>query len=108
MTTLIVSAWNNGKHHQSGVGYGFKVKTEDIREHFNRRWGYILLDFESGESSVKININKDSFWDSRCGELIKKEIGIWLRTIGENSWNRGFPPKFKMKQIERNRFKVFK
>jgi hypothetical protein len=35
---MIVTAWNNGKYHKTGAGYGFKVSIEDRDKYFKKDW----------------------------------------------------------------------
>jgi hypothetical protein len=66
---------------------------------------FIILILKELNKDVKINIDKDSFWNS-CRELIKKEIGQWLHEIGKDTWEKGSPPRFEMKHIEGNKFYI--
>lgn len=104
---MIVTAWNNGSHNKTGSGYGFKVGKEDRDEHFDSNWESIYLKLPGESEWVKININKDSFWNG-CRELICKKIGIWLRERNEAPWPKGDPPKFCLVQVKDNRFEITK
>lgn len=50
-------------------------------------------------------IDKDSFWE-KCHELISKDIKLWFDKKGLLNWQRGNPPKFELKHIRENVFKV--
>jgi hypothetical protein len=35
---------------------------------------------------VRVNIDKESFWDDECRDLINRDIALWLiRTVGERA-----------------------
>jgi hypothetical protein len=88
-----VTAWNNGKHHDSGAGYGLRVSAADRDRYFKREWGTVTLQLPGVDHSVGVNIDKDSFWRAMCRELISKEIGVWLLKTGAAPWPSGAPPK---------------
>lgn len=103
---MIANAWNNGKHHQTGAGYGLKVNKQDRDQYFKRNWKSVFLQFEKDGVYVEVNIEKKSFWNSTCRELISKEIGLWLIKNGLAPWGKGYPPKLKLEHLYDNRFKV--
>lgn len=105
---MIVTAWNNGAHARSGAGYGFKISIEDRDAHFQPDWDVILLEMDGETQLVEVNIDKTSFWDETCRELIHVKIGRWLRSQGLAPWPKGNPPKFILEPIGENRFKVLK
>lgn len=72
---MIVTAWNNGSHNESGAGYGLKVPYSDRNQYFKRVWGTVLLELEGYPHLVEVNIRKKSFWEGTCRELIRKDIG---------------------------------
>lgn len=104
---MIVTAWNNGVHHPSGAGYGLKIRAADRDACFNPEWNTILLEIEGEAQAVEININKASFWNRTCRELISSAIGRWLRRQGAAPWPKGHPPKFVLEPVDGNRFRVF-
>ena len=103
---MIVTAWNNGMHNKSGAGYGLKIDASDRDEIFNPDWEFIVLNLENFPETIKVNINKPSFWGKNCRELIKKEIGIWLISNGLVPWPKGKPPKLSLDNISENKFQV--
>lgn len=103
---MIVTAWNNGKHHDSGAGYGFKLSVPDRDKYFKREWQYVVLYFSGMDDGVKVNINKISFWGDTCSELISIHIGKWLQRHNYAPWPKGSPPKFTLEQISDNKFSV--
>jgi len=103
---MIVTAWNNGAHHESGAGYGLKISAGDRDRYFRREWGSVILELEGVLDPISVNIDKPSFWDPACGELISKEIGQWLRSNAKAPWPKWRPPKFSMEPISDNRFFV--
>ena len=105
---MIVTAWNNGMHARSGAGYGFKISVEDRDTYFQPDWDVILLELDGEPQPMEVNINKASFWNVTCHELIHINIGRWLRSQGLAPWSKGNPPKFILEPIGGNRFKVSK
>jgi len=97
---LIVTAWNNGAHY-----YGLTVAPED-KGYFNRSHGKINLKLEGEAESIKVNIDKDSFWNNTCGELIKKQIGDWLTRNRLAPWKWRNPPKLCLEKTGKNEFLV--
>lgn len=102
--TIMVTAWNNGQHAASSAGYGLKISISDRDRYLNRSWKTVTLELEGKSEPVMVNIDKDSFWGPTCQELLKKEIGIWLRQNELAPWPRGRPPKLKMDLITGSRF----
>lgn len=90
---MIVTAWNNGKHHKSGAGYGLKLSVADRDKHFRREWKSVFILLEGQDKPIKVNIAKPSFWSPACRELINVEIGRWLIKNGLAPWPKGKPPK---------------
>jgi hypothetical protein len=101
---MIVTAWNNGLHNPSGAGYGLKVSVSDRDRYFKREWKFITLELEGWDSAIKINVDKASFWNETCRELINAEIGRWLIQTGLAPWSKGNPPKLVMEYIKENQF----
>ncbi len=101
---MIVTAWNNGSHHESGAGYGVRVRGLDRDRFVNREWGRLTLQLEGVPSPIAININKPSFWGDQCRELISREIGRWLISQGLAPWPQGRPPKLELIPLTDNCF----
>jgi hypothetical protein len=101
-----VKAWNNGSHHADGNGYGLKIDARDRDAFFRREWKTILLELEGESSPVKVNIDKDSFWNDTCRELISVRIGKWLIKNRLAPWIKGNPPVLTLTQIEGSRFRL--
>ena len=53
---IIVTAWNNGKHHESGAGYGFKLNATDRDREIDRSWKSVVVELPN---SVKVEANID-------------------------------------------------
>lgn len=102
---MIVTAWNDGAHHESGAGYGFKVKRRDRDVFFNREWDCVVLDLPGYPKQVRVNVNKASFWH-KCRELISKDIGLWLGQMGQRQWPKGVPPHFILEHQMGNCFRI--
>lgn len=101
-------AWNNGRHHASGAGYGLKIPVTDRDAFFRRDWNSVVLELPSldGTTNVDLNVAKPSFWNSTCHEVISKEIGLWLREQGLAPWPAGKPPKLRVTARGERRFRV--
>ena len=103
---MIVTAWNNGKHHDTGAGYGLKVSVDDRDAYFDQGWQSVILELQGRLDPIVVRLAKASFWSPKCRELISKPIGQWLRENGKAPWPSGHPPKLKMEPIGGNRFSV--
>ena len=103
---MIVTAWNNGEHHSTGAGYGFKIDIKDRDKYFRKDWKNVFLELEGEVEVVVVNVDKPSFWDTTCRELISKDIGIWLIKNRKAPWPKDHPPKMRMEHIDDKRFKV--
>jgi hypothetical protein len=105
---MIWTAWNNGKHHATGTGYGFKVSAADREQYFNPAWQTVILELPSVSGLVitEANVGKKSFWSSRCRELISKKIGHWLIEARCVPWSEGNPPKFTVEPCGDRRFRL--
>ena len=66
----------------------------------------MLIDLQGEEKPIYINIQKESFWNGSCQELISKEIGVWIIKNKFVPWDKGYPPKFKLIPIEKNHFRL--
>ncbi|MBC2712652.1 MAG: hypothetical protein HGJ94_17195 [Desulfosarcina sp.] len=102
------TAWNNGSFHSSGAGYGFKVPIDDRDKFFRRSWGSVMVELPSNDEFIEVilNIDKESFWNDSCRELISKNIGQWLICQKFASWPTGEPPKFNVRLVSRGRFRI--
>ena len=103
---MFVTAWNNGRHHASGAGYGLKVAIADRDRCFDPEEDSVVLELEGWDAPVTVNTAKASFWGPTCWELIDREIGRWLRRHGLAPWPEGRPPRLRMEPLARNRFAV--
>jgi hypothetical protein len=104
--SFIARTWNNGQHHASGAGFGFKISFEDRERFFNRKWHTVILHIEGFERPIEVNVAKISFWNRTCGELIKKDIGIWLHRNNLSTWVSRQPFRVKMIVVKEREFKV--
>jgi hypothetical protein len=102
------TAWNNGRHHESGAGYGFKVDIVDRDREFLTAWVQveIVLPSASGPVRAEARIDKASFWSENCRELISRTIGEWLIREGHAPWHSGSPPQFLVRSAGEARFEV--
>ncbi|HEY5330117.1 MAG TPA: hypothetical protein VIJ79_09555 [Acidobacteriaceae bacterium] len=90
---MVWAAWSNGSS-----GYGFKVKSEDRDEYFKEEWKTIriALPIQDFLQVFSVNIDKPSFWEGECRELISSNIGSWMVKNGYAPWAPGKPPKFSV------------
>ena len=97
-----VTAWKNGRFNTQGLSFGLKVTANDRDRHFRRIWKSVFIRLPNG-LDIEVNIDKASFWNNTCRELISKEIGDWLHEYGHAPWPLGKPPTFELySQGERN------
>ena len=108
MTEFSGVAWKNRTGHTpNGQGYGIKIPSLDVRhEHFRREWGTGQLLLEGAEQPVTVNVDKDSFWNATCGELISAKIGRWLFARRLAPWPAGKPPHFRLRPTALREFEV--
>ena len=99
---MIVSAWNNGKFHSSGAGYGLRITKDDRQNYFEKKWDHIVIFMD--KDGFKVNIS-DSFWRN-CTELRNKQIGKFVIKNGFGRWNKGIPPKLELLYIKKNEFSL--
>ena len=104
--TFIAKTWNNGHRHASGAGYGIKITMQDREQFFNRSWQSVMLHLNDYSIPIEVNVAKASFWNKTCGELIKKDIGIWLIQNDCALGTLGWPFEIKMTVIGVRRFKI--
>ena len=104
---MIWTAWKNGKHGAAGVSYGFKVHLSD-RPKFNRAWQTVRITLVPPVSGIDVvvNIEKDSFWNGTCMELISTDIREWLYHNGLTAWPKGKPHRFKVDVVGRGHYRV--
>ncbi|MDD3370760.1 MAG: hypothetical protein PHE27_02920 [Alphaproteobacteria bacterium] len=103
---LTATAWCNGSTSTCGTGYGFKVDKGDRDQFLKREWRTINLRFSDTDECCDVNIDKDSFWNDACRELISRSIGAWLIRNGLAPWQKGNPPKFFLKPLSEDTFEV--
>jgi hypothetical protein len=92
---ITATAWNNGRHHRSGAGYGLKISASDRDLHFNRMWKSVELRIGDG-TPITVKVDKPSFWNDTCRELISVEIGRWFLANRFAPWPAGRPPRFTL------------
>ncbi|GAH18238.1 unnamed protein product, partial [marine sediment metagenome] len=90
--------------HESGAGYGLKVKCEDRKKYFKKDWKSVNLRLAGRNEPVEVNISP-SFWGD-CRELRNKKIGKWLLDKRFAPWKKHNPPKFLMEPLRENVFSV--
>jgi len=91
---FFATAWKGGSANKtSPAGYGLKISCADRDRYFQSGWKTVSLKLPNGRV-VEVNIDKDSFWNDTCRELINVEIGRWLLDDKLAPWVTGTPPKF--------------
>ena len=102
------TAWNNGRWHASGAGYGLKISVADRDLFFRREWRTVTLQLVGGcgVADVEVNCDKNSFWNGTCRELVARDIGRWLLHLGLAPWPKGRPPRFNMSPTATGVFRV--
>lgn len=55
-------------------------------------------------TAIEINIDKKSFWNISCRELISVDIGKWLIKNKLAPWLKGNPPHLELNQIDGRQF----
>jgi hypothetical protein len=107
MTEIIGTAWKGGAGSLlSGGGYGIKIKIGDRDEFFRREWGNVQLIIPGIDIPVSVNIDKDSFWNDTCHELISTHLGRWMLSEGLAPWRKGHPPRIVLRRIAPAVFEV--
>jgi hypothetical protein len=91
---ILATAWNNGKYHPSGSGYGLRVSAADRDRYFERAWRSVELRIDAARPII-VNIDKPSFWHG-YRELISVELGRWMLANQFAPWPKGQPPRFSL------------
>jgi len=102
---IVATAWNNGRRHQSGAGFGLKISLEDRAKYFPRSLKQVRLLLPNG-ATADVNIDKSSFWNDTCRELISAEIGHWLLEAKLAPWPKRKPPKIELLRRGNDTFEV--
>jgi hypothetical protein len=77
--------------------------TEVRHKHFDRRRSPVVLEMDGTE--VSVNIDKDSFWNGTCGELIHKSFRDFSERNNlkpsDRVWLKVLEPlrKFRLEQV---------
>ena len=99
-TKIIATAWENGQG-----SYGFQLKEEDRKRYFTRSWGRVYLHLPGWEV-FSVNIDKDTFWNETCGELIEINIKNWFIENKIIPWPYGTRPRFELKPLRDKHFEI--
>lgn len=102
---ITATAWNNGQHHRSGAGYGLKISATDRDRYFRREWRTVQLSIGT-DATILVNIDKDSFWNDTCRELISADLGRWMLANRFAPWPSGRPPRFTLVPREPRLFDI--
>ena len=98
MSTFVATAWKGGS-------YGLKVSIADRDRYFEKSWKSVFLELPNGRYA-EANIDKPSFWNDSCRELIGSEIGKWFKDFGLVPWPKGSPPKIEILSLGNRQFRV--
>ncbi len=112
---FVATAWTNGQQRETGAGYGLKVEIADRDTFFDKSWKTVKLNLVGTVNSrmTEVNIEKCSFWNDICRELISKDIGRWFIdnkfVFIDNEfvpWPKGCPPRFRFVPTNEREFEV--
>jgi len=106
MTSIVVSAYNNGEFSPTGSGYGFRIKESEVRKNSKLLVSEIFITLDEKFKNIRVIINQNSVSEGERVVFTKKEIGRWMIETGINGWRGGAPPKFTMQYVEKNKFKI--
>jgi hypothetical protein len=106
--TVIWTAWNNGKHHSFGAGYGFKIAIADRDRYFQEDWQTAVIELPASGAirHVVVNLATSSFWSETRREVIAQDIGRWLRAENYVPRPSGQPPMFEVEVHGKAQFRV--
>lgn len=90
------TAWNNGGHSDTGAGYGLRIGALNRDTFFHRNWNDVTLYLQGNEKPVSVKLTP-AFW-KQCSEVRSKDIGRWLIQNGHALWEKGRPPRFRVKR----------
>jgi len=85
---FLATAWNNGRHYESGSGYGLKINISDALAHFKKVHKSIRLKLDGQKGEITVNIDKQSFWSKDCCELINKEVELIKKYLNQCGLDR--------------------
>lgn len=103
---IIAKAWKNGKHLANNTLYGIRITAKDRDAYFKREWKSVILYLNGEPQSVMVNIDKDSFWEADCIELINNKIKYWLNKNKKIPWPKGYPPEVILETKGKYEFEV--
>ena len=104
--SFIVKTWNNGHYYASRAGYCLKISFDDRAHFFHRDCRMVILHLNGYERLVVVKVAKASFWNRSCGELISREIGIWLQRNNRNHWPNSQPHEVRFSVVGERAFRV--
>jgi len=87
---------------------GLKVPVSDRADYFDRSWTNVILSFPTGTAfgEIEVNVDKPSFWNNQCHELISMRIKDWLCGLGLVPWADGHPPKVLIEPLGERKFAI--
>jgi len=93
-----VSAWN------ANATYGFLIGHPNRDKYFDRSWSDVVVEIDGEPVTFPLS---PSFW-RKCPEIRGRTIKAWLKKEGHLGWPDGRPPKFELRPIGGNRFRLVK
>ena len=102
---LEATAWRNGPAN-TATAYGLKISAKARDEHFRREWKTVTLILPGGAEAIVVNVNKPSFWNDTCRELISADLRRWMIARGLAPWPHGKPPRFILSEERPGVFRV--
>ncbi len=106
MTSISVTAYNNGEFSKTGMGYGFRIKNLDAKKNSKLLVSEIFITLNKKFKNIKVLINQDSISEGERVVFTKKDIGKWMSENGINEWKAAIPPKFTMQHVKKNFFEI--
>ena len=108
--SFVAGAWKNSRRCKAPTetGYGLRVSIADRDMFFDRSWKTVKLNLVGPVNGhmAEANIDKDSFWNGVCGELISKDIRKWFLDNRFIPWQEGCPPRFWLTPTNEREFEV--
>jgi hypothetical protein len=90
---------------KSNTKYEFRIPKEFRDKFFDKNIDFIKLILPNNLSNIiTIKIRK-SFWN-KCSHFGEKKINDWLYENNHVPYKKGSPPKFSLKNIDRETYKI--
>lgn len=83
-------------------GLGLRLTRRDRDDIFDKSWNNVQL--QLGKRIISISLT-DSFWN-KCHEFKSRQLALWIKSKNLHRWEKGNPPKMKIKHLGENRFQL--